>query len=103
MRKNSGVTLIEVMIVIAIIGILLVVFFPWGVFTNNQTAIDCLETQGWSDVKITEKHVFLVRFKGCSRSDAAMFDATGKNPKREEKNVSVCVGWPFKGATIRTE
>lgn len=73
-----------------------------GVLVDNSEAVNALSNQGFSDIKITDKSVMFMSWRGCSESDAAKFDATAKNALGKQVNVYVCVGWPFKGATIRS-
>ena len=60
-----------------------------------------LDAAGYDDIKIVEHQWFAVGIRGCG-SDAAKFVAKANNPRGKPVTVSVCVGWPFKGATIRT-
>ncbi len=74
-----------------------------GSWVNKSEAVRSLETQGYSNVQITEHKWFFVGVRGCENSDAARFDATTTNPAGKQVHLFVCVGWPFKGATIRTD
>jgi len=73
-----------------------------GVFASESQAVRALENAGYSDVKITDHHWVLVGLQGCG-ADAAKFDATAINPTGRKVDVYVCVGWPLKGATIRSD
>lgn len=90
-------------VLFVIIIVFIFFFFFRGVFVGPATAVRALETQGYSDVKILDKDVFLVQVRGCSNSDAAKFEAAAKNPLSKEVKVNVCIGWPFKAATVRTD
>lgn len=94
-------TLVELLIVIAILCILLSCFFPTGIFVPESKAIKALQTQGFNKIKIVDRDVWFVRFKGGDR-DAVRFTATATNPAGKEVTVYVFSGWLFKGATIRT-
>lgn len=74
-----------------------------GIFVSEDSAINSLETQGYSDVKITDSAWFMVGIRGCNQRDAARFTATATNPVGQEVEIYVCAGWPFKGGTIRTK
>lgn len=74
-----------------------------GFWANESTAVRALEKQGYSDIRILDHSWFMVSVRGCSNSDAAKFSAVAKNPVGKEVECFVCVGWPFKGATIRTD
>lgn len=73
-----------------------------GTFVEPDIAVRALETRGFSNIRIAEKHWFAVGFRGCSGHDSAKFVAKVKNPAGKDVEVFVCAGWPFKGATVRT-
>jgi hypothetical protein len=87
---------------LAIIAIITFTLFR-GALVNSNEAIMALETQGYSDIKIVDKAIFFIALRGGSKEDAAMFTAQAKNPVGKKVTVYVCVGWPFKGSTIRTK
>jgi len=92
-----------VAMILAVIFILLVASCR-GCMVDDSSAVSALEKQGFSEIKIESKAIFLVGFRGCSSHDAAKFEASAKNPAgRHVSDIYVCVGWPFKGATIRTD
>jgi prepilin-type N-terminal cleavage/methylation domain-containing protein len=101
-NHDKGFTLIEVFIVMAIV---LIIFFAsfQGFLVDNSIAVRALEKQGFQQVEITDRSIFFVRFQGCGGSDAVKFSATALNPIGKKVEVFVCVSWPFKGATIRTD
>ena len=74
-----------------------------GALVNEDVAVRALDTQGYSDIKITDSAWFAVGLRGCDEKDAARFTATAKNPAGKQVKVYVCTGWIFKGATIRTK
>ena len=74
-----------------------------GAFVNQDVAVKALDTQGYSNVKITDRAWFAVGMRGCDEKDAARFTATATNPIGKKVQVYVCTGWIFKGATIRTK
>ena len=90
-------------------GIIYVVLFVMafgglfrGVFVNESVAIQAMEDRGFSEVEVDGSAWFLVGLRGCSEKDAARFDVTAINPAGNRVSLSVCSGWPFKGATIRS-
>lgn len=101
-RNQKGFTLIELLIVLAIIGILFFALFR-GTFVDADVATRSLEKQGYENIQILEKDWFLVGVRGCGQQDAAKFVVRATNPAKKTVEVNVCVGWPFKGATIRTD
>jgi len=74
-----------------------------GKFVENERATKALETQGYSDVTITDKSTFFISWNGCSSGDSAKFDVTATNPAGKKVKLFVCTAWIFKGSTIRTE
>ena len=72
-----------------------------GVLVNEQKAVQTLETQGYTNVQITDKSWFAIGWRGCDQNDAARFTARAKNPAGKEVTVYVCSGL-IKGGTIRT-
>ena len=74
-----------------------------GTMVSSPNAIRAVESQGYSDVRILSSHIFFVSWRGWSGSDAAAYKMAAKNPLGKQITLIACVGWPFKGATIRTE
>jgi len=72
-----------------------------GAFVDNNDAIEAMEAQGFSDVVILSKSILFVSFRGCTDQDAAVYSMRATNTFGKSVDVIVCVGWPFKGATIR--
>lgn len=73
-----------------------------GIFVSEDTAIRALETQGYNDVVVTDHAYLFIGLRGGDGGDAARFICQAINPAGKEVEVYVFVGWPFKGATIRT-
>lgn len=73
-----------------------------GMLVDESKAVRHLQTLGFSNIEITDKSWLFVPFLGCSEKDAAKFTANATNPAGGNVQVEVCVGWPFKGATLRT-
>ena len=73
-----------------------------GSCADSKQAIRAMENMGFSEVEVIDKSIWFVGFRGCSSHDGALFTARGINPAGKEVEVSVCVGWPFKGATVRS-
>ncbi len=92
--------LIKLGIPLIILGLIIVAEFG-GIFVPESEAVNALQVQGFKDVKIEDKDVFLLSWRGCSSSDAAKFDAVATNANGQRVNLYVCSGWPFKGSTIR--
>jgi len=101
MKKKKGLALIEVLL---LIWILIMIASLWrGYLVNDDFAVKALENHGFSNVEVVDRGVFLVGFRGGSASDAVIFRTRAINSIGKEVKISVCAGWPFKGATIRSE
>mgnify|MGYP001588828673 CR=1 FL=1 len=89
------------MVIIFLVAVLIMVSVFSGLFVNQSVAVKALENQGFSNIRVIDKQWFLVGLRGCGK-DAAKFIAHAANPIGREVEVFVCVGWPFKGATVRS-
>jgi len=98
MRK--GFTLVELLT--AITAIILIFYLFRGIFVDESLAVQALENQGFTHVEIVERNWFLVGLRGCDSKDAAIFVADATNPIGKKVQLDVCVGWPLKGATLRS-
>jgi hypothetical protein len=92
----------EIVVVTSILIIVVFVSGMTGILVPESKAVKALETQGFSDVKITSKAWFMVRLRGGDKSDTVRFTANATNPAGKKVTVYVFSGWLFKGATIRT-
>jgi hypothetical protein len=73
-----------------------------GGCVSPDTAVAALKNQGFTDIVITDHAGAFVGFLGCGNDDAARFTAQATNPAGKRVKIFVCVGWPFKGATLRS-
>ena len=73
-----------------------------GMFVDEIAAERALATHGFSNAELVGRADVLVSFRGCG-TEAARFDYRADNAKGKRVDVSVCVGWPLKGSTIRTQ
>ncbi len=105
MGKKTDFPLIKLAQTLAIIGILitLVLILFRGTLVNSEIAVRALKNQGFTNVEILDKDWLAVGLRGCSSSDCAKFEIKADNSAGKKVNVFVCVGWPFKGATIRSQ
>ena len=78
------------------------IFSGRGCNVTDSEAINAMEVNGFTHVKVVRKIWFLPGFAGCSTHDAVAFTVTAINVKGDKVNMLVCSGWPFKGATVRT-
>jgi len=103
MQNRRGVTLIEVMIVMAILGILFAVFGK-GVLMLSQTdsVIAAAEKQGYEDIVVKDKAIMFVSLRGCGGDDGLMIKASAMNPRNQRVDIILCAGF-YKGVTVRTE
>ncbi len=72
-----------------------------GTAASQSNAESALRTQGFAHIHLTARHNFFVGLQGCGREDVAKFDFMAENARGQTVHVSVCEGWPFKGATVR--
>lgn len=72
-----------------------------GVLVNENVAVRTLESQGYTDIHVTDHSWFAIGWRGCDEKDAARFTVRAKNPAGKEVTVYVCSGL-LKGGTIRT-
>ncbi len=100
--NQHGSTVVEWLIVVAIILMLFGMVFPTGMFVGESKAVRALETQGYRDVKITGKAIWFVALRGGDSKDAVRFSADATNPIGQHVKVYVFSGWLFKASTIRT-
>lgn len=73
-----------------------------GFMADEDQAVRAATNLGFTEVKVESRAVFFLEWRGCSKSDDAGFTVTGKNPQGQRVKLLVCVGWPFKGATVRS-
>lgn len=98
---SRKISLITVALTLAL---LLITLLPGcGACVDDGKVRKAVEKQGYSDVKIKDKSVTAIGWRGCSDSDSAAYKMRAKNPKGQEVDIIVCAGWPFKGVTIRTK
>ena len=100
-RNQKGFALIELCTVLVCLAMMFALFR--GTFVSSEIATRALEKQGYENIQILEKDWFLVGVRGCDGMDAAKFVVKATNPAKKIVEVNVCVGGPFKGATIRTD
>lgn len=81
----------------------ILLMFSRGIFVKENVAIKSLEKQGYSNVEVTKRGWFFVGFSGCDMNDASKITTNATNPAGKQIEIFVCTGWPFKGATIRTD
>lgn len=101
MKKQQGFTLSELLITIMIIITLSSLFR--GILVDDTAAIVAFQKQGFQDVQITDSSWALVGFRGCAKGDSKKVTAMVTNPRGERVQIFICLSWPFKGATIRTD
>jgi hypothetical protein len=86
------------------VGLLLVALpVEWliGHATSETRARHAVTNQGFTHVHKIGAHYVFAPLYGCSDQDAAQYIYRATNPAGKVVTVKVCMGWPFKGATIR--
>ena len=101
-QSSSGFTLLEALVVLAVVLVFAAALFPTGIFVNERIAVRALEDQGFSKVQVTDRAIWFIGFRGGEHSDAVRFTRTGLNPLGRRVTTHVFSGWLWKGATIRT-
>lgn len=93
---------VSVLVYAILLVALLFLVFGGPLMVSDNQAVRAMESAGYTDVKVTTRVNYFVTFYGCAEGDSAYFEMRGKNSKGDLiTNAFVCVGWPFKGATIR--
>ena len=104
MRKQTGITLIELMILLTIFAILFVVFGR-GLFlltdSKATSVVEATERQGYTDIQITDRSIVFVGLRGCGDDDTIVFEAKATNALGQRVDIIMCSGY-FKGVTVRT-
>ena len=91
----------EISWVIFMLIVYLIYGWVAGSHTTPEQAIRAAELYSYSDIRVTDKKIMFMEFRGCGVGDDSLFTLTAKNQKGEEKTFYVCAAWLFKGATIR--
>ncbi len=94
---------------LVVVGLILVVLaiaagcnYVVGSMVDQRTAVQTMENAGFTNVRVIARHNIFVPLLGCSSEDTTKFDMDAVNSSgKRVVGVYVCVGWPFKGATIR--
>ena len=94
--SDSGASFLSLFFSIAI----LIMAGCRGCVADPDRAVRAVETVGFTEAKVVNHGWLFVAFRGCG-SDAAIVRVKGTNPIGKEVELDVCLGWPFKGATIR--
>ncbi|HCC23440.1 TPA: hypothetical protein DF272_04685 [Candidatus Falkowbacteria bacterium] len=98
MSEGGIYTIVIILVILLTVGIM-----SRGSCVSREEARQALETQGYSEVEILDHVWFFIGWRGCESSDAAKFTAKAQNPAGKKVEIFVCMGWPFKGATIRSK
>jgi len=72
-----------------------------GLFVSDDVGAQALKNEGYTNVRVTDNAFFLVGIRGCDNTDATRITALVTNSQGKEVTMYACVGWPFKGATVR--
>lgn len=71
-----------------------------GAMTSDHKAFGALEQVGYTNVELIDKEVYFIGFKGCGKSNSALFTMRGTDPIGKDRTVVVCAG-VLKGGTLR--
>lgn len=86
MKKQNGFTLIELMIVIAMIGIISAIALPFIIGTHSQTNNITYGVNGITESRCIESYKFIIDQQGNSRQ---ILDEFGKGVKCENLNANL--------------
>ncbi|OGZ12684.1 MAG: hypothetical protein A3C93_06280 [Candidatus Lloydbacteria bacterium RIFCSPHIGHO2_02_FULL_54_17] len=100
MRGESELSLLAYLIVFVIV---LIIEFGFGMMVSEKSAIEAARVNGFGDIKVTDKAIVFMSWRGCSSADDARFTVEATNSRGERVEFYVCVSWLFKGSTIRTK
>jgi hypothetical protein len=81
------------------IAILIAVGIFGGAFIDPQIAIEALDAQAYTDIRIIDRTWLFVGLHGCDGRDRVKFTAAVKDPAGRPIEVYVCSGF-FGGATL---
>jgi hypothetical protein len=101
MKKGSWLPIGMTTLYLVLIVFSFLVVPARGCMAEPEQALRALDQMGYTEAKIHNHAWFWVAVRGCG-ADAARFDATAVNPRGKRVDLIVCVGWPFKGSTVRT-
>lgn len=71
-----------------------------GALVHPSASTRLLVNEGFTHVRLQEKHIWFIQLRGCSDEDSARFDYTAVNPRGQNVRIQVCDG-VIKGATVR--
>jgi hypothetical protein len=100
-RKTIADGAVLPVVSVLLITLTVVLSMGRGCMVSEGQALSALDTSGYTDGKIVNRSNFFPAWSGCNGDDAAAFTAKAKNPQGKPVTVLVCVGWPFKGSTVR--
>lgn len=92
-------------LVIAIVLILSWILSPVACAPEDRNVVQAVENQGWTEVRLGERHPYFVSWHGCAGSDSFAYEAWARNPAGKMVKVVICSGNTVtnKGVTIRTQ
>ncbi|MFH0779712.1 MAG: hypothetical protein V1928_02525 [Parcubacteria group bacterium] len=99
LKSQKGFTLIEFSVLVVIVACIFFIFAR-GVLVDENDAVNALNKQGYSKVKVIDRSLFLLGWRGCSVGSAAKFTAEANNLLGQKVTLFVCVDWPLESAII---
>ncbi|MEK7584654.1 MAG: hypothetical protein AAB490_05390 [Patescibacteria group bacterium] len=103
-RRAFRAMLIGVVVLVLAYVVILGVGAFWfpGAYVSDEKIIAAVENQGFSDVRILDKDITFISWRGCGKDDDAAFQVEATNALGKRVPLTACAGWPFKGVTIRS-
>lgn len=86
-----------------IIGLVLLTLFFVGpaTMTSTEDGVRAAENAGYTDVEVQDSIWFMPTLQGCGQGDGRAVKMSAVNPAGNRVDITACVGWIFKGDTIR--
>ncbi len=100
-HHQSGLTLIEILIVVVIVSIAAFIVFGGHFMRNDEDAKQTMIDAGYIDPQVVDSVVGFAAWRGCGDSDLIMYNVIATQPATKRQITAiVCVGM-WKAPTIR--
>lgn len=88
-------------VLIVVFGLGFYIFRGCTSDANEAAAAKALENYGLKNVRILDKDIYFVEFKGCHRDDAVKFTAIAENNVGRNVKINICISTFFHKINIR--
>lgn len=100
-RYGSDSDAVPLWVPVTLILVFYVISLIIAMNVDEGKSIRAAEDLGYTDITVTDRDIWFIGFKGCDKSDSALFTVHGTGPDGKERDLTVCAGI-FKGGTIRS-